>query len=518
MSEQNPLKILMVSSEAVPYAKSGGLADMVGSLTKHLAGLGHDVKLLLPLYKGAAYDKYEAFRLAVNVGFRNVDVICNRTTLPGCKASVYLIEHPFFTEREGIYGNHDEEFFADNAKRFALLSRAAFALVRSLDWHPDVLHSHDWPTALVPVYLRTLEKDLVNKGTISLFTIHNIGYQGIFSLHDLHYTRLRIKDISTKGEEHIDQLNLLRSGIRCADYVSTVSPQYAREIRTPQYGHGLENELESRREELFGILNGIDTEIWNPETDPLLPFKFSSQSLEKKQQVKAALQERAGLSVRSDIPLIGMVSRLVEQKGFRELCGPEETTLQQILSKQDCQFVILGTGEQWCEEALRALDLKFPNLYVQTGFDEELAHLIEGGSDFFLMPSRYEPCGLNQMYSLRYGTIPIVRRTGGLADTVIGHAEYPSAENGLLFDEMNGEAVRSAVAEALRIYREDPERILRMRINGMEEDFSWNHSAQRYVELYRYGLRFRQLPDTRRPLNLEQRSSFPGGGSGEQSP
>ncbi|WP_319477415.1 glycogen synthase GlgA [Marispirochaeta aestuarii] len=503
MPSQNVLKILMVSSEAVPFAKSGGLADMVGSLAKHLAGLGHDVKLLIPAYKGVDYTREESINVSVNVGFRTENTVCGRIALAGSNVSVYLLEHPYFTERKGIYGNEEEEFFADNAKRFALLSRAAFSLLRAIDWKPDVIHSHDWPTALVPVYLRTLERNQGFEGTISLFTIHNIGYQGIFSLHDLHYTRLRLKDVCLEKGEHLEQLNFLRGGIRCADYVSTVSPQYAREIRTARFGHGLEAELEKRREDLFGILNGIDAEIWNPETDSYLPLNYSKTSLDKKLQVKTILQEEAGLSVDPGIPLIGIVSRLVEQKGFRELCGPGETALKEILDRGDCQIVILGTGEKWCEEVLRSLAAEYENLRVRIGFDEKLAHMIEGGSDFFLMPSRYEPCGLNQMYSLRYGTVPIVRKTGGLADTVICREEDPSRENGFLFEEITGEAIRSAVAEAVRIYREEPDRILRMRMNGMSEDFSWNQSAERYVELYRYGLRRGRHPDTEEPFDIQ---------------
>ena len=298
----------MVSSEAVPFAKSGGLADMVGSLAKHLSRLGHDVKLLIPAYRGVEYIREDTINLTVNVGFKPVNTVCGKTTMPGSEASVYLIEHPCFTDRTGIYGNDDEEFFADNAKRFALLSRAAFSLVHALDWKPDIIHSHDWPTALVPVYLRTLERNLADSGTISLFTIHNIGYQGIFSLHDLHYTRLRMKDLCQAKNEQLEQLNFLRGGIRCSDYVNTVSPQYAAEIRTPQYGNGLENELEKRRENLFGILNGIDTEIWNPETDSSLPYMYSKESLNRKDLVKKALQERAGLCVDPAIPVIGIVS------------------------------------------------------------------------------------------------------------------------------------------------------------------------------------------------------------------
>ena len=487
MSSDTPLKILMISSEAVPFAKSGGLADMTSSLTSHLAELGHDVRLLIPAYgKSTEYPEYLDF--GVKVGFKEESVRCFRMPLGDSRAEVFLLSHPLFF-RDGIYGNREQEFFPDNSKRFSLLSRAAFSLMHALGWQADILHAHDWPTALVPAYLRSLESKFHTSGTVSVFTIHNIGYQGIFSLHDLHYTRLMLRDFCLEKGEVPDQLNFLKTGILCADYVTTVSPRYAGEIRTPEYGHGLEAELQQRKEDLFGILNGIDTDTWDPRTDPHLPAGYSAENTSAKAMVKELLQRRAGLAEDPGIPLIGIVSRLVEQKGFRELCGPGEDAMERMLRDLGCQIVVLGTGETWCEEALTLLDRRFPNLSVHIGFSEEYAHLIEGGSDFFLMPSRYEPCGLNQMYSLRYGTLPIVRRTGGLADTVIDLDDENSRPNGFIFDEISGASVFDAAARAVHTYRTRPETIELMRKNAMQEDFSWDQSAQRYIELYRYALR-----------------------------
>ncbi len=483
------MKILMIASEAVPYAKSGGLADMTGSLTRHLSLMGHDVRLLLPAY-GEQKSEHPCIEFPVKVGFKDETVRCTTETLPDCNAPVYRLLHPLFS-REGIYGNNEQEFFADNSKRFTLLSRAAFSLMDCIGWTAEILHSHDWPTALIPVYLSSLESKFRQQGTVSIFTIHNIGYQGVFSLHDLHYTRLMLKDFSRNPEDTPDQLNYLRTGIISADYITTVSPSYASEIQTPQYGYGLEAELQKRRENLFGIINGIDTDTWNPQTDPLLTQHFSITSLQGKALLKQELQKHAGLPEDAAIPLIGIVSRLVEQKGMRELCGPGEDSLERILRELGCQMVILGTGEKWCEETLEVLDRRFPNLSVQIGFSEEYAHLIEAGSDFFLMPSRYEPCGLNQMYSLRYGTIPVVRKTGGLADTVIDLSETEQNPNGFIFDQPRGEAIYQAVSRAVHTYRNETDTISTMRQNGMSADFSWKHSARRYLELYRYALRQR---------------------------
>ena len=482
----------MVASEATPLAKAGGLADMISSLSAHLAGLGHDVRLVMPAYGEMQVHTTRRFPLSVKVGFRNEELSCLQTRLPGSKVLVYLLDHPLFSERSGIYGNKESEFFSDNGKRFALLSRAPFALMQALRWRPDILHAHDWPTALTPVYLASLESDFHDAGTVSVLTVHNIGHQGLFSSHDLHYTRLRPRDLTPDGESGMDELNFLAAGLRRADYITSVSPMYAREIQSPAFGAGLEEVLQQRSEQLFGILNGIDTQVWNPETDTHLPRGFSDRNLAGKAQAKRELQLRAGFKERADLPLIGMVTRLVEQKGFRELCGPpgklEEGALAMILGNLPCRVIVLGTGEACYEKALTELSQRYDNLVLQLGFDEGLAHLIEGGSDLFLMPSRYEPCGLNQLYSLRYGTVPIVRRTGGLADTVIDYFQEPEQATGFAFDEMSPDAIFKTTAEAIRIFGNEPETIRQMQRRGMQQDFSWQRSAESYLELYRLGL------------------------------
>lgn len=495
MSSTRTLRILMLSSEAAPLAKAGGLADMVGSLSTHLAELGHDLRLVLPFYREIEIGASRRFPLRVKVGFRDEELRCSETLLPNSRVKVYLLDHPLFRNRSGIYGDDETGFFPDNGKRFALLSRSAFALCQSLDWRPDILHAHDWPTGLAPLYLRSLETGSPAAGNdaariVSVFTIHNIGYQGRFSLHDLHYTRLSPRRLYP-GEESADELNYLKIGIANADYITTVSPQYAREIQTSAYGHGMETLLSRRREDLFGVLNGIDTETWNPEADPFLDVSYSKEDLSGKRDLKRQLQNETGLIADPSVPLIGIVSRLVEQKGFKELLEGEPSALERMITELRCQVVILGTGERWAVGALQELAEALEGLALEVGFSERLAHLIEAGADFFLMPSRYEPCGLNQLYSLRYGTLPVARRTGGLADTIIDYASEPAEADGFLFDEMSGEGIFQGVKTALDLYRERPEEIERMRRNGMSADFSWDQSAGHYLDLYRFALKQR---------------------------
>lgn len=499
MSSTQPLRVLMLSSEAAPVAKAGGLADMVSSLSTHLADLGHDVRLIVPHYRGVEVEITRRFPLRVQVGFRDEELRCVEAVLPQSQVKLYLLDHPLFSDRDGIYGNEEVEFFPDNGKRFALLSRSAFALSAALNWRPHILHSHDWPTGLAPLYLRSLERrsearsearnrDEKENRPVSIFTIHNIGYQGCFSLHDLHYTRLSPRQLYP-GVESAEELNYLKIGIANADFITTVSPQYAREIQTPAYGHGLEELLASRREDLFGVLNGIDTEVWNPAEDPFLEHPFSREDLRGKAALKQILQEENGLETDPSLGVIGIVSRLVEQKGFRELLDGETCALEQIVTELPCQLVLLGTGEKWAQERLQEMAARLPRLAVTIGFNERMAHLIEGGSDFFLMPSRYEPCGLNQIYSLRYGTLPIARRTGGLADTIIDYWSEGESANGFLFDEMGGEAIFKAVRGALDIYHHRPDEIQRLQTNGMSADFSWDTSAQHYLDLYRFAIK-----------------------------
>jgi starch synthase len=480
------MNVLMISSEAVPFAKSGGLADVVTSLTKTLAELGHDARLLLPRYSFIPAGELTLLpeRITVPLGFDVEECAVYTGTLPGSSAPVYFLDHPLFSARNGLYGEKGTHTYRDNHRRFALLSRAPFALCHMLAWKPDILHAHDWQSAPAAAYLWEYGPGEECAATRSVFTIHNIGYQGIFSKHDLHVMQLHWDNFHRKGDGSAQQINFLKAGILNADAVTTVSPTYAREIRTPEFGHGMEGLLNERSNKLTGILNGVDYSEWNPESDPHIPRPFSAEDLSGKDQAKRALQEKVGLPVSSEVPLIGIVSRLAEQKGFYELCDPRRGSLKRICDEMSVQMVILGTGEDWIEQQLLHLDAILPNLKVFDTFSNSLAHLIEAGSDLFLMPSRYEPCGLNQIYSLRYGTLPIVRKTGGLADTVENYNPETGEGTGFVFDDLSPESIYGTVEWAVSTWYERRDVFKAMQQRAMQRHFSWKDSARQYLELY----------------------------------
>jgi starch synthase len=399
---------------------------------------------------------------------------------------VYFLDHQGLYGRNGIYGPNASSEFPDNLRRFTLLSRGAFQLCKKLDWIPDVVHAHDWPAALAPVYLYTWEKGPPFTETAGVLTVHNLGYQGVFPKNDIHVIQLPWEHFHNSGFEFFDKLNLLQAGIRNADIITTVSPAYAREIQTPEYGFLLDGVLRHRAGDLFGVLNGIDYDAWNPETDPHITHNFSEKSLKNKLKVKKMLQEECGLPVNEKIPLVGMVTRLVEQKGMGALAGPAHGSLYKICTELSLQMVILGTGEEWCERELKELEFKLPNLKVFLRFDDRHAHLIEAGSDFFLMPSRYEPCGLNQLYSLRYGTLPIVRNTGGLSDTVENYDQSTGAGTGFMFNELTPGSIFDTVGWAVWAYYNKPEHILGMRKRAMKKRYTWDRSARKYSEIYQW--------------------------------
>jgi starch synthase len=353
-----------------------------------------------------------------------------------------------------------------------------------LNWKPDVVHAHDWPAALAPVYLNTLEREGFFHDAGSVLTIHNLAHQGIFPKEEIEYTMLGWEHFHEVGLEFHDRLNVLKAGLHNADVLTTVSQTYAEEIQTPEHGHRLDGLLRHRSADLFGVLNGMDYEIWDPMNDDHLPAPFSADNLGGKAVCKQALQEVMGLEVDPDIPLYGMVSRLVEQKGFGELCGPTHGSLYKMCDDFDLQFVILGTGEAWCESELASLSGRLSNLAVDLEFNEALAHLIMAGSDFLLVPSAFEPCGLTQMYAMRYGTLPIVRRTGGLADTVASYDEATGEGSGFAFDLLTPASIYDTVGWSLWAWHNRPEHIAAMRQRAMAERFSWELSAARYVELY----------------------------------
>jgi starch synthase len=486
------MKILMTTSEAVPFAKTGGLADAVSALSLALKAIGHDVRIVMPRYYGIDREELQAIEgpLGVPVGWGEEWAAVYRTDLTGTAggASVavptYFIDHEAFFGRDGIYGTPQEPDFADNPRRFTFFSRAVFQLCRRLEWYPDVLHAHDWPTALVPVLLKHGERTGPFAKTTSVLTIHNLGYQGVYAKDFFPYTKLGWDLFKAAGFEDWERMNLLKSGLVCADKLTTVSPTYAEETKTAAYGFRLDSVLRERAHDYVGILNGVDTEVWNPAKDTYIPKKYGPATTEGKALAKAALQKEYGLPIDPDIPVIGMVTRLTEQKGVGELFGPGYGSAWSICTDMRVQHVLLGTGERWCENELRSLSSRLPNFKAIIGYNERLSHLIEAGSDFFLMPSRYEPCGLNQMYSLAYGTPPIVRRTGGLADTVENFNQDTGEGTGFMFDELTPRAIYDTVGWAVWAYYNRREQVEAMRLRGMATDFSWENSARKYADLY----------------------------------
>ena len=492
LNMEKKLKILIASSEAVPFVKTGGLADMVSALAMSLSKKGHDVRLVLPRYYMINKTELglEALEgpMGVYSGGAEEWTEVYRSVLPGKsgknKVEVYFIDHEKFFGRDGVYGVPSEPDFLDNPKRFTLFCRGVFQLCRKTNWYPDILHAHDWPCALVPVFLKFGEKQAGFSKTVSALTIHNLGYQGIYSMDNIYATGLGWDTFYSAGFEDWNMMNILKAGICSADVINTVSERYAEETKTQSYGFRLDSILRSRAADYRGILNGIDTDIWNPEKDKLIPEAYSQKNMAGKAKAKEALQKEFGLPISPDIPVIGLISRLTGQKGVGELFGPAYGSAFPICRDMNIQFVVLGTGESWCENEIRCLQEKLPNFRAKISYDEKLSHLIEAGSDFFLMPSRYEPSGLNQMYSLVYGTIPIVRSTGGLADTVENFNQETGTGTCFMFDDLTPQAIYNTVGWAVWAYYNRRELIEGMRINGMKKDFSWNKSAAKYIAMY----------------------------------
>jgi starch synthase len=475
-------KVLFVASEAHPLAKTGGLGDVAGSLPGALRALGNDVRLLLPAYPGAKRALRSLRAIAqINVAFAQTPATLLEGTLPGSDVILWLVDHPPAFDREGHpYVDASGRPWPDNAQRFGLLCAVAAALSgmqTEINWRPDVVHCHDWQTGLVPALLATRDSR-----PATVFTIHNLAYQGLFPAETFATLALAPTLWSMHALEFYGQLSFIKGGLVYADRLTTVSPTYAREIQTPEFGYGLEDLLRQRADRLSGILNGIDTDVWNPAADPHLVQPYSARSLDRKAVNKRALQEQLGLSRETRTPLIGMIGRFVEQKGFDLALSvwPE-------LAEQRVQLALLGSGESGLVEAWRRMERRYPDqVAVRIGYDEALPHRIEAAADMFLMPSRFEPCGLNQMYSLRYGTVPIVRRVGGLADTVVDASPQALADNsatGVVFDEATPGAVAQAMRRALALYHD--EKVWRaLALNGMRQDFSWRQSAREYAALY----------------------------------
>ncbi len=489
------MKILMAASEAAPFVKTGGLADAVSALSLTLAKMGHDVRVVIPRYFQVDREKYALsdlkMTLSADLSGEKAECAVYTADMPDSPKKnpvrTYFIEHDiFFGSREGgIYGQKEEPDYYDNPKRFTFFCKVIFGLCQKLEWYPDIMHAHDWQTALIPVFLKYGMRTGGLEKTASILTIHNLGYQGIYHKENFSHTGLPWEVFYQAGFEDWNMMNLLKSGIHCADKINTVSLRYAEETKTQAFGFRLDSSLRHRADDYSGILNAIDTDVWNPQKDTYIPKQYSIKTIkEGKAAAKEALQREFNLKVNPKVPIIGMVTRLAEQKGVGELFGPSYGSAERICLNMELQIVLVGTGDSWCENEIRKMSERLPNFRGHIGYNEYLSHLIEAGSDFFLMPSRYEPSGLNQMYSLAYGTLPIVRNTGGLADTVENFNQETGEGTGFMFNDLNPTSIYDTVGWANWAYYNKRSLVENMRVRAMKLDFSWNKSAQKYVELY----------------------------------
>ena len=470
------MRILMVASEALPFAKTGGLGDVVGALPRALSRLGHHVDVVIPRYRGVtAGEKIAEVRIALGGAIVNGGVFAAMVD----DVRVVFVDHPAYYDRNAIYGEEGHDY-ADSPERFAFLAKAALSWAGSTGIAYDIVHAHDWQAGLVPALLRKANTALRN--VPSVFTIHNLAYQGVFDASWLSRLGLDADWMRPDAMEYWGRISFLKAGLVFSRLMTTVSPRYAKEIQTPEGGCGFDGVLQQRSADLIGILNGIDYDQWDPSRDPHLPEPYSASRLEGKHAAKRRLLERYRLPVTDDTlrrPLVGMISRLVDQKGFDLLAEVADE-----LPKLPATFVLLGTGERRYENLWRGLAARYPEqIGTRIGFDEGLAHAIEGGADLFLMPSQFEPCGLNQMYSLRYGTVPVVRATGGLVDTVRNVDPRTGEGTGFTFEEYSPPALLVTLCWALKVFeRRDLWR--RIQRAGMAQDFSWDASARKYVDVY----------------------------------
>ena len=479
------MKILFVASEALPYSKTGGLADVVEALPKALSEMGHEVAIFLPRYRGNKATSAIISSLTIPLGdMLRFPALAEAPSVAGVR--YFFLDDPEYFDRESPYGNKLGDY-PDNAERFAELSRAAIEFMKRV-WLPDVMHCHDWQSALVPVLLRTQYANDPNVRSIPVvFTIHNIAYQGLFTYSAMRRIGLPDQLFTIDGLEFFGNVNYLKGGVLFADYLTTVSRRYAKEIQTPEYGANLDGVIRSRADRLVGILNGADYSIWSPEADTFIAQNYSIHNLEGKKACKRNLLEVFGLPAENiEKPLIGIVSRFVNQKGF-DLVAEVAADLM----KESLALVALGTGQAEYEALFRTLAEKFPSkAAARIAYDEALAHKIIAGADMILIPSRYEPCGLTQLYGLRYGTVPVARATGGLDDTIQYYDPKTGHGTGFKFDEYDGRALLQCVRTALKTYK-DPRIWRTIQTNGMAKDFSWKASAAAYVTLYEAAKRSR---------------------------
>ncbi len=485
------MRVVQISSEAVPFAKTGGLADVVGALSKALVELGHEVTLILPNFsrfvaKAGLRSEPIGQSFEIPLGDRRVLVSVRQSEMPGSKVRVLLVDVPEFFDRDGLYQEPvSKADYGDNVDRFIAFSRAALEVVARLNLKPDIVHAHDWQTGLVPALLDLQFREWVPdlKHTATVLTLHNMSFQGAYPADTMPLTGLGWEYFNWKQMECWNQLNLLKSGIVFADLLSTVSPTYSREIQTSEFGHGLDGVLRDRAADLTGILNGIDPHEWSPASDPHLPVRYNIDSFETgKAACKLTLQTRLEMPQRTDVPLFGMVSRMSWQKGFDLIAACANELLE-----RDVQLVFLGNGQPEYEDMCRHLANQYPTkVRAVIGYDDALAHLIEAGSDVFLMPSKFEPCGLNQMYSMAYGTPPIVRETGGLADSVVGATPETLVDHtatGFCFRDHQSNQFWQQLDWCMRLFVDKPA-WRRLQRTGMSHDWSWSRSAREYSVLY----------------------------------
>ncbi|HLE78205.1 MAG TPA: glycogen synthase GlgA [bacterium] len=496
------MRVLFCTSEAVPFAKTGGLADVSGALPQALSAAGVDVRVVLPRYGTIALDGLERLgSVDVDVAGAVLSGTVYRGQMPrrhspregsGHTVEVWFVDRPEYFDRPELYGDGGRDY-ADSLARFAFFSRAVLQWTAAQRWRPDVIHCNDWQSALIPAVIAAGQAP----AAATLLTVHNLAYQGLFPAAEFSLTGLPPSLFTMAAMEFWGQVNVLKGGIVFSTLLSTVSETYAEEIQTPEFGAGLDGVLRDRRSDLFGILNGVDYGVWDPSVDPLIPARYTRGDLRGKAECKRALQQAFGVQADGTVPLLGMVTRLVDQKGLDLVAAVIEDVLA-----AGAQLVLLGTGEPAYHQRFGDLAAALPQSFgVRLGFDNRLAHLIEAGADMFLMPSRYEPSGLNQLYSLRYGTVPIVRRTGGLADSIVDATPAALAggtANGFVFVDYAPDALLDAIRRALETFRA-PDTWRRIQKNGMRADFSWSASAQRYLVLYELAaMRPTQTaPDTR---------------------
>ena len=476
------LNILYCSPEVTPFSKTGGLGDVAGSLPKALAGAGCDIRVITPKYAGIKESTHKLKKvidsISFKIGKRDEAGSLYEGKLPGSKVPVYFVSCDKYFVRKEMYQENGKDY-EDNLERFSFFSMMVLHSIEKLGWQPDVIHCNDWQTALIPLYLKTTFKE---KKIGTLFTIHNIGYQGLFDKEKLSLTGLDLDIFNIKGIEYFGKINLLKGGIIFSDIVTTVSPVYSKEIQTKDYGYGLEGVLKERSKDLYGIINGVDYDEWDPSSDDHISVRYSIKSIGRKKGCKKDLQKNCGLPL-TDRPVIGMISRLDDQKGLDIL-----VEIMDELMHLDIQMVMLGTGKTIFHNILKKFKVKYKDkLSVNLFFDNTLAHKIEAGSDLFLIPSKYEPCGLSQLYSFKYGTVPVAHKTGGLADTITDYTPSTIANNkatGFLFSRYSPDDLLKAILLSLSVY-EDKQTWKKIVTAGMKSDFSWKRPAKEYVRLYK---------------------------------